>query len=141
MSEQQPGRSEESLRYEYSEVGQMFRHVTNLRVFVFSIFFAVMGGVGFVAFGKEQFDAAAALMARIAGILVIAIFWLYNERLSEQVDHYSWLRADLESMLGFTTKKPGRMGRFPRMIVIWRIFHSLVTALWLYGSFAVPLDR
>lgn len=139
MSEQKPTRSEESLRHEYSEVTLFFRHHTSLRFFVFSIFFAVMGGVGFVAFGKGQFDGTAALMARIAGVLVIAIFWLYNERLSEQVDHYSWLRSELEAKLGYTTRKPGGMGRFPRMIVIWRIFHSLITALWLLGSFAVPL--
>lgn len=141
MSKQQSGRSEESLRHEYSEVTQLYRHHISIRVMVFSIFFAVIGGVGFVAFGKEQFDATAAFMTRIAGILVIAIFWLYNERLTEQVDHYSWLRANLESALGYTSKKPGRMGRFPRMAVIWRAFHVLVTTLWLYGSFAVPLDR
>jgi len=139
MSDQQAPRSEESLRHEYSEVCQFFRHAANLRSFVFSIFFAVIGGVGFVAFGKGQFDGTAALMARIAGFLVIAIFWLYNERISEQVDHYSWLRSDLEARLAYTTKKPGKMGRFPRMIIIWRLFHSAVTTLWLLGSIAVPL--
>ena len=56
MIDQPAPRSEESLRHEYSEVCQFFRHVTNLRSFVVSVFFAVMGGVGFVAFGKGQFD-------------------------------------------------------------------------------------
>jgi hypothetical protein len=139
MSEQQQGRSEESLRHEYSEVTLYNRHHTNLRFVVFSIFFAVIGGVGFVAFGKGQFDANATLMARIAGILVIAIFWLYNERLSELVDYYSGLRADLERALGYSSRQAGRVGHFPRMIVTWRVFYVLVTLLWLYGAFAVPL--
>jgi len=141
MSEQQGGRSEESLRHEYSEVTLYNRHHTTLRFVVFSIFFAVMGGVGFVAFGKGQFDGNASLMARIAGILVIAIFWLYNERLSELVDYYSGLRAALERTLGYSSRQPGRMGHFPRMIITWRVFYFLVTLLWLYGSFAVPLER
>ena len=139
MSEQQSVRSEESLRHEYNEVAQFFRHMTSMRFFAFSIFFPIMGGLGFVAFGKEQFDGVAALMARIAGVLVIAIFCLYNERLSEQVDHYSWLRSELESKLGYATKKPGGIGRLPRMIVIWRIFYVLIATLWVLGSFAVPL--
>lgn len=141
MSESQPGRSEESLRHEYSEVTLYNRHHTNLRFVVFSIFFAVMGGVGFVAFGKGQFDGNAALMARITGILVIAIFWLYNERLSELVDYYSRLRGDLELTLGYASRKPGGMGGFPRMIVTWRVFYVFVTLLWLYGSVVVPLER
>lgn len=141
MGEQQQERTQESLRHEYTEATLYNRHHTNLRFVVFSIFFAVIGGVGFVAFGKGQFDANAALMARIAGILVIAIFWLYNERLSELVDYYSGLRADLERALGYTSRKAGRMGHFPRMIVTWRVFYVLVTLLWLYGSFAVPLGR
>jgi len=37
----------------------------------------VIGGAGLVAFGKGQFDGQAALVARIAGFVVIAIFWMY----------------------------------------------------------------
>ena len=141
MSEVQRERSEESLRHEFTEATLYNRHHTNLRFVVFSIFFAVIGGVGFVAFGKGQFHGSAAFMARIAGVLVIAIFWLYNERLSELVDYYSQLRSSLERALGYSSRQPGGTGYFPRMIVIWRVFYVLVTMLWLYGSFAVPLDR
>ena len=79
------------------------------------------GGVGFVAFSKGQFHANAAIMARIAGILVIALFWIYIERLSEMVNHYSGLRADLERALGYTQRLPGK-GIFPRMQTTWRAF-------------------
>jgi hypothetical protein len=140
MSEQQQARSEESLQHEYSEITLYNRHHTNLRFIVFSIFFAVMGGVGFVAFSKGQFHANAAVMGRIAGVLVIALFWLYIERLSELVNYYTALRAELERKLRYTTRFSGK-GLFPRMQTTWRVFFLLVTLLWLYGAFAVPLDR
>ena len=138
MSEQKQTRTEESLRHEYSEVAQYNRHLANLRFVVFSIFFAVMGGVGFVAFSTGQFHANAAMMARIAGILVIVLFWLYLERLSEGLEHYSRIRTELERSLGYTIRPYGR-GRFPTQKKIWRVFFFLVTLLWLYGAFAVPL--
>jgi hypothetical protein len=56
MSEQNQKRSEESLRHEYTEVALNARHYSGLRFAVFTILFAVLGGVGFVAFGKGQFD-------------------------------------------------------------------------------------
>ena len=133
-------RSEESLRHEYSEITLYNRHHTNLRFVVFSIFFAVMGGVGFVAFSKGQFHATAAVLGRIAGVLVIFLFWSYIERLSELVNHYTKLRSDLEGVLGYTVRTAGR-GRFPRMQTTWRAFFVLFTLLWLYGAFAVPLDH
>ena len=139
MSEEQRARSEASLQHEYTECSLYWRHITNLRFVVFSIFFAVIGGVGFVAFGKGQFHANAAIMGRIAGILVIALFWLYIERQSELVNYYSGLRADLEHKLGYAARGQGR-GLFPRMQTIWRVFFALVTLLWIYGAFAVPLE-
>ena len=138
MSDLRQERSEESLRHEYSEVAQYNRHNSTQRFVVFSIFFAVMGGVGFVAFSSGQFHANAAVMGRIAGILVIALFWLYIERLTELVDYYSGRRADLERELGYATRPLGT-GRFPRQNTTWRVFFILVTRLWLYGAFAVPL--
>lgn len=138
MPEERAARSEESLRHEYSECTLYNRHHTNLRFVVFSIFFAVMGGIGFVAFSKGQFHAHAAVMSRIAGVLVIAMFWLYIERLSEMVNYYSGLRAELERTLGYARRQAGR-GFFPRMQTTWRAFFALVALLWLYGAFAVPL--
>jgi len=139
MSEEQGARSVTSLQHEYTECGLYSRHVTNLRFVVFSIFFAVMGGVGFVAFSKGQFHANAAVMGRIAGILVIALFWLYIERLSELVNYYSGLRADLEQKLGYAARAQGR-GVFPRNQTIWRAFFALIALLWIYGAFTVSLE-
>jgi hypothetical protein len=138
MGEQQLERTPESLRHEYTEVIQNIRHYSNLRFAVFSIFFAVMGGVGFVAFGKGEFDPNAAGMARIAGIFVIAIFWLYEESLSEFFAHYARVSLELEHALGYTPR-PVTGGHFPRTMITFRLFFSVLTLLWLYAVIAVPL--
>jgi len=53
MSEERQARSEESLRHEYTEVLQLIRHYSNLRFAIYTILFAAVGGLGFVAFGKN----------------------------------------------------------------------------------------
>lgn len=74
MGEEDQQRSREDMRHEYTEAVQTIRHYANLRFALFSIFFPVIGGVGIVAFGKGQFDVRAAMAARVAGFVVIAIF-------------------------------------------------------------------
>jgi hypothetical protein len=143
MSEQQQERSQESLRHEYTEVALNIRHYGNLRFAVFSVFIAMMAGVGIVAFGKGQFDEHAAEMARNAGFPVIAIFWVYEERISRFFDHYTRVAIELERSLGYTqyTTRPVMPRYLPETRVVVRIFFFFVTLLWLYAAFAVPLNR
>lgn len=141
MGEQQRGRSEESLRQEYSEAVQTIRHYANLRFALFSIFFAVIGGVGIVAFGREQFDAQAAIVARIAGFVVIAIFWNYVERLGRLFEHFIKIAVELEGSLGYTqwTRRPS--GPLFPGYVMFRLFFFVLTVVWVSAVFAVPLGR
>jgi len=143
MSEQRKERSEESLRHEYSEVVQNLRHYSNLRFAIFTIFFAVMGGIGFVAFGREQFDANASLVARIAGFAVVAVFWLYLERTSSAFEHFRRVAMSLERDLDYTQWLARRVstGFIPRAIVINRVLFFLLILLWAYAAVAVPLER
>lgn len=139
MSEQQQERSQDSLRHEYTEAVQTIRHYANLRFALFSIFFAVIGGVGIVAFGKGQFDVQAALVARIAGFVVIAIFWNYIERLGRLFEHFSSMAIEMERSLGYTqwTRRP--WGPLFPGYVMFRLFFCLLTVLWVCAVFAVPL--
>lgn len=143
MGEQNQQRSEESLRHEYTEVVQNIRHYSNLRFAVFTIFFAVMAGVGFVAFGKGQFDAHASLVARIAGFPVIAVFWMYEERAGRLFDYYRSVAVNLERALNYTqfTTWPVPTRFPPGAGVVNRLFFFLLTLLWVYAVFSVPLDR
>lgn len=141
MSEQQHNRSEESLRHEYAEVAQNVRHYRNLRFVIVSLLFAVMAGVGIVAFGKGQFDQHAAMVARIAGILVIFIFWQLEERAFVFYDHCLKIAAELERLLGYKqySTRPVTRLYLPRAYIVQRVFYLLLTLLWLYAAFAVPL--
>lgn len=139
MGEQNQKRSEESLRHEYTEAVQTIRHYANLRFALFSIFFAVIGGVGIVAFGKGQFDVQAAMVARIAGFVVIAIFWNYIERLGRLFEHFISVTVEMERSLVYTqwTRRP--WGPLFPGYVMFRVFFCLLTVLWVYAVFAVPL--
>jgi hypothetical protein len=144
MGEQQQERSQESLRHEYSEVVQNVRHYGNLRFAILSIFFAVMAGVGFVAFGEGQFDAHAAKTARIAGFFVAGVFWLWEERVSMFYAHYTKVAVDLERHLGYTqytTRPPPPRYLLEGNIAIPRLFFLVLMLFWVYAVFAVPLDR
>ena len=143
MSEQNQPRSEESLRHEYTEVVQNMRHYSNLRFAIFTIVFAVMGGIGFVAFGKDQFDAHTALVARIAGIPFVVLFWLYEERTSFRFDACQSVAVNLERALGYTqiSSMVGSTRILPGGGLINRLFFFLLTLAWLYAVFGVPLDR
>lgn len=143
MSERNEPRSEESLRHEYTEAVQNMRHYSNLRFAMFTIFFAVMGGVGFVAFGKDRFDEYTAVVARIAALPVILLFWLYEERAGICWDHCKKVAVNLERELGYnqfaswpvSTKFPPSSG------VVNRLFFALLALLWLFAAFTVPLSR
>jgi len=141
MSEQQQGRSEESLRHEYTEVVQNVRHYSNLRLVIFSILFAVTAGVGIVAFSKGQFDRHAAIVARVAGILVIFIFWQLEEGAFRFYDHCTKIAAELERLLGYRqySSRPVSRSFLPRRYVVQRVFYLLLTLLWLYAAVSVPL--
>ena len=142
MSEQQQGRIEESLRHEYTEVVQNIRHYSNLRFAILTIFFAVMAGVGFVAFGKGQFDAHAAKIARVAGFFVTAVFWLWLERVAQHFAHYIKVAAELERHLGYTqfsTRPPAQHFYLEGNIGIPRLFFVPLVVLWVYAAFTVPL--
>ena len=139
MSEQRQERSQESLRHEYTEAVQTIRHYANLRFALFSIFFMVIGGVGIVAFSKGQFDVQAALVARIAGFVVIAIFWIYIERLGRLLEHFISVTVEMERSLGYTQWSRRPWGPLFSGYVMFRLFFFLLTALWVCAVFFVPL--
>ena len=138
MSEDRPERSTESIRHEYDQTLQNLRHYSNLRFAVFSIFIAVIGGVGFVAFGKGQFDDGAVKAARAAGFLVVAVFWLYEERTGLWLDHFRMVAVELDRMLGYsqmdTRSDPIRY--LPGATALTRAFFLVILLLWAYAVVA-----
>jgi membrane associated rhomboid family serine protease len=143
MSDQAQQRSQDSLRHEYAEVLQSYRHHSNLRFAAFSIFIAMMAGISLVAFGRGQFGQHASAIARVAGVLVVVMFWLYEERLSSLVQYFIGAAVKLERALGYTlwAERPAGKGHLPKRAVIMRAFYFVLALLWIYAAFAVPLDR
>lgn len=141
MSEERQERSEESLRHEYTEVLLNVRHYSNLQFAIFTIFFAVMGGVGYVALLGDSFGTHAALVARIAGLPVVILFWLFEERARMRNDHFQRVAVKLERALGYTqyTSLPSARRFPPRASWVNRIFFLLLVLLWLYVLFALPV--
>ena len=141
MADPTEERSAESLRHEYTDITLNIRHYSNLRFAIFSIFFAVSGGLGFVAFGRDQFDPQTALVARLSGLLVIVIFWMYEERCSQFFDYYVKSAAELESSLHYRQylKKPPPARFVLEAKQVFRVFFFVMALLWLYASVAVAL--
>jgi len=110
---------------------------------MFTIFFAVMGGVGFVAFGKERFDEYTAVVARIAAVPVILLFWLYQDRADICRDHCKKVAVNLERELGYNqfASWPVSTQFPPTSGVVNRLFFTLLALLWLFAAFTVPLSR
>jgi hypothetical protein len=142
VSENNQQRSEESLRHEYSEAVQNIRHYGNIRFAIFTIFFAVIGGIGYVAFGKGQFDTHAALVARIAAVPVIALFWMYEERTGLRFEHSHRIAVSLEQALNYThyTSWPASTQFPPAPSLINRLLFALLTVAWVYACITVGLD-
>jgi len=140
MSEGRQLQSEESLRHEYSEVIHVICHYSNLRFAIFTILFAAVGGLGFVAFGRDQFDAHTAILARIAGLPVIALFWWYEGRTAEAFEISFHRAIELEHLLSYAqfTRRPDHLPYLPGHRTVGRIFFVLFTLLWVYGVFVVP---
>jgi hypothetical protein len=100
----------------------------------------VLGGVGIVAFGKGQFEAHAATVARIGGFPVIALFWWYQERVSQFFDSSGKIAIELEQSLRYKlyTNRPPPWLHLPSTSKMGRIFFMLLALLWLYAVIAVP---
>ncbi len=142
MSEQQPERTPESLRHEYTETVQSIRHYSNLRFAIYTIFFAVLGGIGLVAFGKGQFEAQAAKMARISAFPVIALFWWYQERVNQFFVVTVGLAIELEKALGYKlhTSRPGPQRFRHATGIVGRAFFLVLALIWTYAVYTVPYN-
>lgn len=132
MSEQE--RSIESLKHEYADVTENIRHYSNLRFVIFSVFFAVMGGITLLAFSDSGVTPLATRFAKVGGLLVTLIFWVYEERASQMFSHFSKVGIELESKLGYRQISTRPPGKFPVLEAkyVTRIFFVLWIAFWIY---------
>jgi hypothetical protein len=134
MDDSKQQRSFESLKNEYTEANQNFRHFSALRFAVFSVFFAVEAGIAAVAFSNGQFVPNAVIFAKVGGLLVTLVFWSYQERIVRLIAHFMKVAAELEQQLGYTqisTRPPAKVP-FLDINTITRLFFPLLIVFWIY---------
>lgn len=130
-------RSLENLRVEYIEANNNRRHYSNLRFGMLTVFFAVLGGVGSVAFGiveiKTQLPLNVMRWARIAGFLFTLVFFSFEILLDLNLRHFGRIAKGLEDSLGYTQFKTRNFHYMPRAFYASCSMFVLIVAFWLYS--------
>jgi hypothetical protein len=137
MSEEK--KSLENLRVEYSEANTNRRHYSNLRFAVFSVYFAVLGGLSSVAFGvveiKSTSPAPIVLAARIAGLLFTVIFFSFEIQCDLNLRHFGRVAIELEDLLGYRQFKTRKIRFMPRAFYFACGMYLLLIVLWLISIY------
>jgi hypothetical protein len=121
----------EALKHEYSEANNNLRHYSGLRFAIFSVYFAVAGGLISVAFGivdaKLSNQASVSLMAKIGGLLVTIVFFMFEMRLELLVRHHQNVANTLERPLGYRQMSTRPQYRFLKTYYYtWGLFILLI---------------
>jgi hypothetical protein len=102
----------EELSLEYSEVNNNIRHYSALRFAIFTVYFAVIGGIVSIAFGffenKTGNSELTKLCARIGGFLISLLFLVLEVNCEQYLTIYGDVAASMEEELRYkqiTTRK------------------------------------
>jgi hypothetical protein len=129
----------ESLRLEYAEANNNHRHYSNLPFAVFSVYFAVLGGLVSVAFGiveiKSPAQADVMFWARIAGLLFTIMFFSFEILNELNLKHFRKVATELEDILGLRQFKTRRFSKMPRAIYFTGFMYSMLIIFWLVSIF------
>jgi hypothetical protein len=143
------GHSDE-LSLEYSEINNNIRHYSALRFAIFTVYFAVIGGVVSIAFGffenKTGNPEFTKLWARIGGFLISLLFLVLEVNCEQYLTIYGDIAVSIEKELRYkqvTTRKqlsyrhPLLRPRYAaRAIYIAMILFWLVMIIWILGVIA-----
>lgn len=124
----------ESLRHQHTEANSNLRHYSGLRFIIFTVYFAVSGGVCSIAFdliGSKYTGATnVAVVARWTGLLVTFVFF-YLEYICEfYLRHFHHAVRHLEDLLGHhVAKRPHP--KFRPVYVTWSLY-AVAAGFWIY---------
>lgn len=139
----------EGLRHEYSEVNNNVRHYSNQCYAIFTVFFAILGGLIAVAFGffesKTGNSDIIKLWARVGGLLVTILFWSIEINCEKYLKVYVEVAKDIEGKLGYKqiTERESRtsLGKLkpsyaPSMIYGVLVAFWVVMIIWIASVIA-----
>lgn len=87
---------------EYLDASENVRHWSNLRFAQLTVFIAITAGLTAALFQPGLFlPLTMRFVTRIAGLLVVAVFWITEERTMMYWRNFVRRAADLEKELGF----------------------------------------
>lgn len=135
----------EKLSLEYSEVNNNIRHYSALRFAIFTVYFAVIGGIVSIAFGffenKTGNSEITKLWARIGGLLISLLFLVIEVNCEQYLTIYGDLAALMEEKLHYkqvTTRKRLNYNHLllrsryaARAIYLAMILFWLVMIIWI----------
>lgn len=131
--------NDENLRLAYSEAHNNRRHYSNLRFAVFSVFFAVLGGVVSVAFGiveiKSPTSPDIVYWARIAGLLFTFIFFMFEILGELNLRHFGRVARELEDLLGYRQLKNKNFPYIPRAFYFTCGMYVLLLLFWIFSIY------
>lgn len=124
---------------EYNELGSAIRHYSALRFAMLTIFFALVGGLITFAFDHAQTSSFATVTAKLGGVLVTFVFWVFEYRLSAYMAFFDRRSVELEQKLGYAIysarqKSQPWLGIFstPR---VSKILFASVSVFWIASFF------
>jgi hypothetical protein len=88
-------------KQEYTEVCENFRHYSNLRFAILTLFFAVYAGLLSILFGDKPLQGTMRGIVEGAGLIVTWVFWAYSSTTMNHLEHYGKRASLLEKQLGF----------------------------------------
>jgi len=125
----------ESLRHEYTEVNNNHRHYSGLRFAVFSVYFAVLGGLVSVAFGfvevKSSDGIDIILISRVAGLLFTLVFFSFEILCELNLRHFKKVARELEGMLGYRQFKTRKFPLMPRASWFTWSMYIILIVFWI----------
>jgi len=135
----------EELSLEYSEVNTNIRHYSALRFAIFTVYFAVIGGIVSIAFGffenKTGNSEITKLWARIGGFLISLLFLVLEVNCEQYLTIYGDVAALMEEKLQYkqvTTRKRLNYNHMllrpryaARAVYIAMILFWLVMIIWI----------
>jgi hypothetical protein len=87
---------------EYLDTSENVRHWSNLRFAQLTVFIAITAGLTATLFqAQTSLSSSIKIIIKIAGLLIVAVFWITEERTMMYWRHFIRRAAALEQELGF----------------------------------------
>jgi ABC-type branched-subunit amino acid transport system permease subunit len=129
----------ESLRHEHAELCNYHRHYSGLRFVVFTVYFAVLGGIAAVAFGLADIrerDFPLVIWARAAGLVVTVAFFLFEVLCERNARYYAESIRKLARDLGYLQMAQKPRAWLKAKYVTFPLY-LLLLAFWVFALVAL----